>query len=64
LIFDALSLCPIINEGLNVLDPKLACAIGFCSSFNSARIVKDKMRVARVRYFVVDDAHPTLKFGQ
>ena len=30
-------------ESLNVLDAKLVCATGFCSSFNSARIMKDKI---------------------
>ena len=66
-------LSPIIDELLNILYTKLArvissfsfCTtrIGFCSGFYPARIVKCKVGVIWVRYFIVDHAHPTLEFG-
>src|SRR5229473_3079815 len=73
LISNTPPLSPIFDELLNILRTKLArvmsssdfCTmrIRFCSSFYPTRIVKDKVWVIWVRYFVVDHAHPTLEFG-
>ena len=64
LIFNALLLCSIIHElKASRSEARLRHWFLLQLQFRENR-KKDKMGVARVRYFILDDVHPMLKFDQ